>query len=124
MISLMLILGAHFLSDFVCQTHEMSIKKSKSLLWLSYHVLVYTSVTTLCWSLFFGYKMNDLITTIPMIFIATFISHWITDYFTSKWTSRLWAEEKVHDFFVVIGLDQLIHAITLIITFNYLIETI
>ena len=124
MISLMLILAAHFLSDFVCQTHEMSIKKSKSLLWLSYHVLVYTSVTTLSWSLFFGYKMNDPITTIPMIFITTFISHWITDYFTSKWTSRLWAEEKVHDFFVVIGLDQLIHAITLIITFNYLIQTI
>lgn len=124
MISLMLILAAHFLSDFVCQTHEMSINKSKSLLWLSYHVLVYTSVTTLSWSLFFGYKMNDPITTIPMIFITTFISHWITDYFTSKWTSRLWTEEKVHDFFVVIGLDQLIHAITLIITFNYLIQTI
>jgi hypothetical protein len=66
--------------------------------------------------------MENPMTTIPLIFGITFITHGVTDYFTSKWTSRLWEEKKVHDFFVVIGLDQLIHATTLLITFNYLIE--
>ena len=120
MIAIILIFVTHFLADFVFQTHEMSLKKSKSILWLSYHVAVYSVVTTIIWSIFFGVGRD--VSLIPAIFGLTFVSHWVTDYFTSKWTSRLWAEERVHDFFVVIGLDQLIHATTLLITFNYLIE--
>ena len=122
MISMILIFAFHWVSDFLCQTHEMSLKKSKSILWLSFHVLVYSAVTTLCWSLFFGNTMENPMTTIPLIFGITFITHGVTDYFTSKWTSRLWEEKAVHNFFVVIGLDQLIHATTLLITYNYLIE--
>jgi hypothetical protein len=100
----------------------MSLKKSKSILWLSYHILIYSFVTTLGWSTFFGYTIENHMLTIPLIFGVTFVSHWLTDYFTSKWSSRLWENKEVHNFFVVIGLDQLIHATTLIITFNYLIE--
>jgi len=122
MISVVLIFLFHWVSDFLCQTHEMSLKKSKSIWWLSYHVVVYSAVTTIGWSVFFGNTMENYLITIPLIFGITFVTHWVTDYFTSKWTSRLWAEEKVHDFFVVIGLDQLIHATTLLITYNYLIE--
>lgn len=123
---IILIFAFHWVSDFLFQTHEMSIKKSKSILWLSYHVLVYTTITTLLWTISFGnYHMieNSLI-TIPSIFGITFITHWLTDFFTSKWTSRLWSDKSVHNFFVVIGLDQLIHATTLLITFNYLINKI
>jgi len=68
--------------------------------------------------------MDTLMIKIPLIFGITFITHWVTDYFTSKWTSRLWEEKQVHNFFVVIGLDQLIHATSLLITFNYLIHSI
>jgi hypothetical protein len=102
----------------------MSLKKSKSNLWLTYHVAVYTAVTTILWSIFFGTTMETPMITISLIFGITFITHWITDYFTSRWTSKLWAEKEIHNFFVVIGLDQLIHATTLIITFNYLIENL
>ena len=122
MITIILIFLFHWVADFLCQTHEMSLKKSKSILWLSYHVVVYTAVTTLCWSIFFGNTMESPTMIISLIFGLTFVSHWVTDYFTSKWTSRLWEEKQVHNFFVVIGLDQLIHATTLLITYNYLIE--
>jgi len=122
MLEIILIFVIHWASDFLCQTHEMSLKKSKSILWLSYHVIVYTLMTTFLWSIFFGNMMVNPLITILLIFGITFITHWITDYFTSKWTSRLWEEKQVHNFFVVIGLDQLIHATTLLITFNYLIH--
>jgi hypothetical protein len=122
MLPIILIFVIHWVSDFLCQTHEMSLKKSKSILWLSYHVIVYTLMTTFLWSIFFGNMMINPLTTILLIFGITFITHWITDYFTSRWTSRLWEEKQVHNFFVVIGLDQLIHATTLLITFNYLIH--
>ena len=124
MIYVILIFLFHWVSDFVCQTHEMSLKKSKSILWLSYHVVVYTAVTTLLWSIFFGGMIENFSVIVPSIFGITFVTHWITDYFTSKWTSRRWQEKKVHEFFVVIGLDQLIHATTLLITYNYLIKTL
>mgnify|MGYP000291670645 CR=1 FL=1 len=124
MISIILIFLTHWLSDFICQTHEMSIKKSKSLLWLSYHVLVYSTVTTLCWMAFFGRDFDSFNTTTLLILSITFLTHWFTDYFTSRWTSKLWEKKDVHNFFVVIGFDQLIHATTLLITYNYLIQTI
>lgn len=124
MISIILIFLTHWLSDFICQTHEMSIKKSKSLLWLSYHVVVYSSVTTLGWMAFFGVYFDSFTTTTLLIFSITFLTHWFTDLFTSRWTSKLWEKKDVHNFFVVIGLDQLIHATTLLITYNYLIQTI
>ena len=123
-IEIILIFLAHWVADFLCQTHEMSLKKSKSILWLSYHVLIYTLVTTAIWSLCFNNLIVDMLTTIPLIFVITFSSHWVTDFFTSKWTSMLWGKQSIHNFFVVIGMDQLIHATTLLLTFNYLIHTI
>lgn len=125
MINIILIFLFHWVADFICQTHEMSLKKSKSVLWLTYHVSVYTSVTTIAWLLAFGLgsDVQILATFTPVLFV-TFATHWITDFFTSKWTSRLWKEQKVHQFFVVIGLDQLIHATTLLITYNYFIKAL
>ena len=113
------ILFIHWLADFIFQSHEMSLKKSKSVKWLSYHVLVYSVVTTLCWFVF-----SPEVVTIGYIFCWTFMSHWITDFFTSKWTSYLWKKESVHNFFVVIGIDQFIHATTLLLTYEYLIKPI
>lgn len=119
MINLILIFVIHFISDFIFQSHEMSLKKSKSLLWLNYHILIYSGITTLCWVIY-----SIELTTIPLIFGVTFITHWITDFFTSKWSSYFYSKNSIHNFFLVIGLDQLIHATTLILTYNYLIKTI
>jgi hypothetical protein len=48
------------------------------------------------------------------------MAHFITDWITSRVTSKLWQEKEVHWFFVVIGLDQAIHLSTLVLTYNYL----
>jgi len=73
---------------------------------------------------FFVMDFDSFTTTSLLIFSITFLTHWFTDLFTSRWTSKLWEKKDVHNFFVVIGLDQLIHATTLLITYNYLIQTI
>jgi hypothetical protein len=49
--------------------------------------------------------------------VLIFVTHWITDFITSKITSRLWKKATVsgdyHNFFVVVGVDQMIHILTL-----------
>lgn len=126
------LLGLHFLGDFLLQSDWMALNKSKSWLALYLHVLVYS----LCF-LPFG-----------MAFVGiTFLLHFLTDAITSRITSRLWFIEhlpmgdglikvlrstygyevnpfvasfnnKRHWFFVVIGLDQLIHFACLALAYS------
>ena len=42
--------------------------------------------------------------------------HFVTDYITSRITSKLWAKQDWHRFFVTIGFDHLIHQATLAFT--------
>ncbi len=101
-ITLLLLVWLHFIADFVFQSHKMSTNKSSSNKWLSIHVGVY--------------MIPFLIVFGPVYAVINAVLHFLTDYHTSRMTSRLWKEEKVHQFFVVIGLDQAIHATCLIIT--------
>ena len=41
------------------------------------------------------------------------VAHFFTDYLTSRVTSSLYKENKIHEFFAVIGFDQFIHIATL-----------
>lgn len=103
---IILVVWIHWVADFVLQTDAMAKGKSKSNKWLSYHIAAYTFIL-LC---AFGWKFA----------IVNGALHWVTDYFTSRKTSKLWASGKVHDFFVVIGFDQAIHMTILILTAAYL----
>lgn len=119
------LLVAHFLGDFVMQTDWMAVNKSKRWDALFGHVCVY--------SLFFipwGWKFV----------LLTFVTHFVTDAVTSRVTSKLWFFKPTgifyninkryemwipsggnrHWFFVVIGLDQLIHQGTLLWTLKLL----
>ena|SRR5882724_1069973 len=113
----------HSVADFVLQTNWQAINKSKSNEALTKHVLVY-SLCFVPW----GFKF----------YLLTFLTHWITDYFTSRCTSKLFFFKQVAldgcdppfrtewmyipskrgPFFWMIGLDQLIHFITLAITYK------
>lgn len=102
------ILIAHFVGDFIMQTDDMAKGKSKDNVVLLHHVTWYS---------------------IPLIFVACLteigalwviinaIAHFVIDYFTSRRSSRLWSEGKVHDFFVTVGFDQLLHYTCLIGSF-------
>lgn len=48
----------------------------------------------------------------------TFITHTITDYFTSKINAYLWANKMEHTFWSSIGFDQFLHHLQLILTLN------
>ena len=121
-LTIIYILSVHFVSDFIMQSDEMAKGKSTSIKWLTLHILSYLK-GFICSAIIF-YVATTLIwgrITSPLLILAyclvNAILHWVTDYFTSKETSRLWAELKVHQFFIMIGLDQLIHATCLILTF-------
>ena len=116
------VLFAHWFSDFRLQTNAMAQGKSESNYWLTMHV----------WTYFLGFATIGLILNIlniiPMTIVLMLIwivlnciLHWITDYYTSRASSRLWAEKKIHDFFVCVGFDQMIHYATWFLT--YLILT-
>lgn len=100
--TILLILWTHWVSDFVLQSDTMAKNKSSSVKWLSAHVVVY-SVPFL---VIFGWKYA----------VINGILHWIVDFFTSKATTYLWQKEQRHWFFVVVGLDQAIHATCLLMT--------
>lgn len=58
---------------------------------------------------------------IAVFFFGNLIAHFITDFFTSKITHRLYSELRIHAFFVVLGLDQLLHTLVLLYTTIWLL---
>lgn len=111
---ILIILFIHWIADFVLQSNTMATNKSTSKYWLTLHVLTYSSVWLALGVWYFDPWMVSAFVAI------TFACHWITDYFTSKWTARLWKEGEVHNFFVVVGFDQFLHFTQLILTYSIL----
>ena len=94
----------------------MGNNKSSSIKWLSIHVLIYTLILLVGVSpLLIEHK-----TFIIKWVIVNGILHWITDFFTSKISKYFYLKNDLYHFWVIIGLDQLLHAITLMSTFNLL----
>lgn len=102
-------LVGHWLADFVLQTHWQASNKSKNISALSRHVLVYTG----CLAVVSLALFSDRIEMCAGFVLANGLMHFGTDFGTSRWSSRLYAKQDWHSFFVVIGLDQLIHQTTL-----------
>jgi len=123
-IEILSILLIHWIADFVLQTDKQAKGKSKNWSDLLSHTAIYSLFWTVPISIFslFGYDSSDFgWSPVLLLFIPiTFVFHTITDYFTSRLNSKLWAEGKVHYFFVSIGFDQWLHYAQLFITYQLL----
>ena len=104
---ILMLVWMHTIMDFVFQTQEMSTNKSSSNKWLSYHVLVYT-IPFLFIDLTFGLINGAL--------------HFAIDYVTSRMTTKLYAKGEIHNFFVVVGIDQALHFTCLFATYIWLVQ--
>ena len=103
------LLIGHWIADFVLQTHWQATNKSKNNIALLHHVFTYVIIMSVP-SIFILGSMGG-----PYIAING-ILHFITDYYTSRISSKLYAKQDWHNFFVIIGFDQLIHQVTLLTT--------
>lgn len=119
------IIFAHWVSDWVLQSHWMASNKSSSLKALTLHTGAYTlSMLLLCLGANQLYPTIFSAVTIIVWTLANGLVHGGIDFFTSKLTARLWSEKDWHNFFVAIGFDQLLHYLTLGITFIYVVSSI
>ena len=117
------ILVAHFIADFIMQSDSMAKGKSTSNYWLSLHVAGYTGTLVTLLGIFFTLSSSyPLFTNFVLWAALNGLAHFITDYFTSRWTSSLWKQGRTHDFFVVVGLDQLLHYLVLFTTAKWLLQ--
>lgn len=112
---LIAILLIHFLADFGLQTHEQATNKSISHKWLFYHVGVYSIIWFIACLMFFSWQF-----ALAFSFI-TFIFHYITDFATSRIGKPFWEAKDLHNGFVVVGFDQMLHYIQLYLTFKLLL---
>jgi len=113
------LLFVHWVGDFVLQSHWMSVNKSKRVDALLLHAATYTGVLLVGAGLILGIRQIESL----LLFVgANGFLHLATDFVTSRITSRLWQQKREHDFFVVVGLDQLIHQVTLAITLWYILK--
>ena len=112
-ITVVVILWAHFVGDFILQSDYHAVNKSKSNLALFEHVLFYSLPLTLI-----GFLIPVSIAWI----IANAVMHAAVDYVTSRITSKLWQQNKRHWFFVTIGADQSLHFTCLFVSYLWLVN--
>lgn len=110
------ILLIHFLADFGLQTHDQAMNKSTSVKWLLYHVGVYSLVWFFAALFYFDSFEKALVFS-----TITFVAHFATDYMTSRIGKPFWEAKNLHDGFVVVGFDQVLHYVQLYYTFKMLL---
>jgi hypothetical protein len=119
------LLLAHGLCDYLLQTDWQATNKSKEWKPLLSHTATYTTTMTLIVCMMFLHIpiwSIDFCGKIILFGIITFITHTITDYFTSRLNSKLWAAQKRHAFFCALEGDQLLHYIQLFTTYWWLFK--
>lgn len=120
-VELSILFFCHFLADFPFQSNEMAINKSKSVKVLLHHVLIHFVVFTALCMPFFGWKAGLVLAGVNCFF------HAIIDWNIWRGYKRLvvkkWPElsqddlmkhgQARHWFFVTIGADQFLHAVSI-----------
>lgn len=115
MTALLWLVWLHFVADFVMQSDKVSKTKSGSNRVLLYHVALYS----LPFCPFAAWYFKSYAVAAAFVY-GNVAAHFVTDWITSRMTSKLWKAGEVHWFFVVIGADQAIHMTTLVLSFYWL----
>ncbi len=110
------ILSIHWFCDFVTQTRWQAENKSKNNEALGAHVLTYMFYFWVLLYILHFFRNSFTNDGVALYVVVNGVLHWITDYITSRCTSYFYAKKDIHTFFVVIGIDQLIHTTTLLAT--------
>lgn len=114
MTALLWLVWLHFVADFILQSDWVAGKKSSDNAVLVYHVSLY-SLPFAPFVLWYLSPENA-----AAFILVNAVAHFVTDYITSRMTSKLYKAGERHWFFVVIGADQAIHMSTLFLTFAWL----
>jgi hypothetical protein len=115
--AILIILVIHYLGDFVLQTHEQSQRKSSENKWLVYHTGSYSLIWLLAaWGLYSSF-------TAALVFaVITFVAHTATDWVTSRVGKPFWESGDYHNGFSVVGFDQVLHYVQLLLTHSLIIN--
>lgn len=123
--AILYILFVHWIADFVLQTDRQAKNKSKNNVALTRHVGTYTlTLFMTMWPWFFTMYTPTMTLFAPTGWLITWVAangilHFATDYVTSRVNTYLWNKGDVHNFFVMVGFDQLIHYACLFGTYTY-----
>lgn len=111
---------SHWIADFVFQDEEWALNKKHNNVALLKHVFTYNLIMML---MFF----NILSLKFLFLFgVGSIVSHFIIDYFTSKLVGKRFADKYLGGSipnlgaFSMIGLDQVLHYITMLFLLYYL----
>jgi hypothetical protein len=109
----------HWIGDFIFQSDAEAKGKSTSNKMLLRHTGKYSLIWTIAMygigviQTGFGWPVYSL-----LFGIITFVCHTITDYFTSRLVKKRFEKGDHHNGFVIIGADQILHYVQLILTFT------
>lgn len=113
----------HWVGDFVLQSNYVATNKHRSNWILLQHVAIYSVMWFVILWLFTGGWAQPVFE----FTLITFISHYVIDWFTSRFNHKLSVvgrrDDNYHNLFVSIGFDQLLHIFQLGVTFNVLFNS-
>lgn len=115
-----IVLIVHWFADFILQTNWQALNKSSSNEALTSHVSTYSVCWLLPMFLLFWIGPFNLFGGVALAIVfssITFLTHWITDYYTSRLNAKLWKKGDTHNFFVSVGFDQILHYTQLFLTY-------
>lgn len=125
MISIWVIIGilfVHWVADFICQSDKMAQNKSSKREWLIYHAFMYTLVFAIALIIFSFFSLVTVLGYLKFV-VGVFLLHLITDAITSKIVSKKFKNNHlggdIPNFgaFTMIGLDQWLHFVQLILVY-------
>ena len=114
-----ILLGTHWLADFSLQTDWQATYKYQNNRALLNHVLTYTTCIAIVSAVMFGIHFIHLGRSWLFFVVINGVLHLVTDYFSSRLKAKLLMKQNHFWLYTVIGLDQLFHQSTLVVTLWY-----